>query len=145
MTIYLLLTKETVYDKILKKEVNTTPNFHHPYAPTKKKLLIYFSGTLVFLLIIFLMQKAGISCIYKYFFGLECPGCGMTRAFLSFLRLDFKAAFSYHPMVFFMPLTYIFILFNGRLFNNKKLDNLYIIFLISGFLINYLYKLFFKG
>ena len=65
----------------------------------------------------------------------------MTRAFLSLLRADFKAAFFYHPMVFFMPLTYIFILFDGRLFNNKKLDNFYIIFIISGFLINYLFKL----
>ena len=80
--------------------------------------------------------------MYKHFFGIECPGCGMVRACLSLLKADFKAAFSYHPMVFFMPLTYIFILFDGKLFNNKKLDIAYIIFIISGFLINYLLKLF---
>ena len=114
---------------------------HHPYAPSKKKLFIYFAGTVLYFLIVFLLQKAGISCLYKHFFGIECPGCGMTRAFISLIKLDFKKAFSYHPMVFFMPLTYIFILFDCRLFNNKKLDTCYIILIVSGFLINYLLKL----
>ena len=37
-------------------------------------------------------------CPFRYFFGVACPGCGMTRALLSALRFDFAAAFSYHPL-----------------------------------------------
>lgn len=40
----------------------------------------------------------GISCPIKYIFGVSCPGCGMTRATLSALRLDFAMAFYYHPL-----------------------------------------------
>ncbi|MDD4328245.1 MAG: DUF2752 domain-containing protein [Eubacteriales bacterium] len=32
--------------------------------------------------------------------GLPCPTCGMTRASLSLLHLNFGEAFYYHPMVF---------------------------------------------
>ncbi|MBQ8624945.1 MAG: DUF2752 domain-containing protein [Agathobacter sp.] len=37
-------------------------------------------------------------CPYDYIFGISCPGCGMTRAFLSLLRFDFASAFYYHPL-----------------------------------------------
>lgn len=37
-------------------------------------------------------------CPFKLIFGVDCPGCGMTRAFISALKLDFKAAFRYHPL-----------------------------------------------
>ncbi len=39
-----------------------------------------------------------IVCPVRCFFGIPCPGCGMTRALLSALRLDFSAAFAYHPL-----------------------------------------------
>ena len=35
--------------------------------------------------------------------GMPCPACGMTRAGLSILRLDFGAAFSYNPGIFLVP------------------------------------------
>ena len=41
-------------------------------------------------------------CMFLSFIGFPCPGCGLTRANLSFLRGDVIAAFGYHP-VFFMP------------------------------------------
>lgn len=37
-------------------------------------------------------------CPFQLFFGLSCPGCGMTRSFLSLLKLDFAHAFYYHPL-----------------------------------------------
>lgn len=37
-------------------------------------------------------------CPAKLFFGIPCPGCGLTRAHLAALQLDFRAAFSYHPL-----------------------------------------------
>ena len=40
----------------------------------------------------------GVSCPIKFITGISCPGCGMTRALTHALRLDFAAAFSYHPL-----------------------------------------------
>lgn len=40
----------------------------------------------------------GITCPIKYLTGISCPGCGMSRACLNALRLDFEAAFAYHPL-----------------------------------------------
>ncbi len=45
------------------------------------------------------LQLAGITCPIKYITGISCPGCGMTRAWLSLLlRGDLEAAFHYHPL-----------------------------------------------
>ena len=43
------------------------------------------------------LQLSGIHCPIKYLLGISCPGCGMTRALLAALRLDFSAAFGYNP------------------------------------------------
>lgn len=36
-------------------------------------------------------------CVIKYFFEIECPGCGVTRGLGSLLRLDINEALSYNP------------------------------------------------
>lgn len=45
--------------------------------------------------------KAG--CPIKWLTGVSCPGCGMSRAAAALLKCDFKTAFYYHPLIFFMP------------------------------------------
>lgn len=40
----------------------------------------------------------GMTCPIKYFFGISCPGCGMTRAYISVILLRFNRAFYYHPL-----------------------------------------------
>lgn len=45
----------------------------------------------------------GFGCPIKFFSGISCPGCGMTRALLSALRLDFSSAVKFHPLVFLLP------------------------------------------
>ena len=44
----------------------------------------------------------GIGCPVKALTGVSCPGCGMTRAWLSLLALRLPEALSYHPL-FWMP------------------------------------------
>ena len=39
-----------------------------------------------------------VGCPIKFLTGLSCPGCGMTRAYLSLLKLDFPSAFHFHPL-----------------------------------------------
>jgi len=46
----------------------------------------------------------GISpCIMYHIIGVPCPACGLTRAFISVARFDFRQAFAYHPLFIFVP------------------------------------------
>ncbi len=65
----------------------------------------------------------GIPCPIYWITGLQCPGCGISRMFLSMLRLDFLAAFHYNPAVFcLLPIfflvgarkVYLYIRYNKR-------------------------------
>ena len=51
-----------------------------------------------------LLFYIAVGCPFRYFFGICCPGCGMTRAAFSIIKLDFAGAFHYHPLIFIMPL-----------------------------------------
>ena len=42
--------------------------------------------------------------------GIPCPGCGMTRALLRLLSLDFAGAWYYHPLVFVIPLAILYLI-----------------------------------
>ena len=53
-------------------------------------------AAIAFLYLVFHMT--GVGCPLKYITGISCPGCGMTRAWGAVLRLDFAAAFRFHPL-----------------------------------------------
>lgn len=46
----------------------------------------------------------GFKCVFRTLTGIPCPGCGMTRALLAVLSLNFSDAFYYHPLFFVPPL-----------------------------------------
>ena len=54
--------------------------------------LFYFFMSMVF----------DIGCPILWITGISCAGCGMTRAWISLLHLNLKAAFQYHPL-FWLP------------------------------------------
>ena len=56
-----------------------------------------------------------VGCPLRFFFGLCCPGCGMTRAALSILKLDFLSAFHYHPLIFIMPICVLVYFFRKKM------------------------------
>ncbi len=68
-----------------------------------KKILLWAG---IFILIMACMYK----CPYDYILGISCPGCGMTRAFLSLLCLDFSSAFYYHPLFPLVILTALYLI-----------------------------------
>lgn len=78
-------------------------------------------------------HAVGIGCPIKFVTGISCMGCGMTRAWLSVLRLDIKGAFHYHPAFWVPPLFIIFL----YLKHTKKLKNnkLYIYFIFTSIMI----------
>ena len=71
-------------------------------APPKKRLLrviLIACGLLVLLVGYGLFYNAtgfGIHCMLHKTTGLECPGCGLTRAIAAVVRLDFAAAFDFN-------------------------------------------------
>lgn len=57
----------------------------------------------------------GIGCPIKFFTGISCPGCGMTKAVLAAIRLNFHEAFYYHPLFFLTPLIMVLYFFEDYL------------------------------
>jgi len=49
-------------------------------------------------------------CPFRFLLGISCPGCGMKSALLALLRLDFSAAFYYHPL---WPLVVLVVVYYG--------------------------------
>ena len=67
----------------------------------KTYLILAVIGGIAFVLSLF----AGISpCIIYHVTGLPCPACGLTRAFISVARFEWRQAFFYHPLFLPAPL-----------------------------------------
>lgn len=92
---------------------------------------------IVFLYVAF--DVLGIGCPIKFLTGISCIGCGMTRAWLSVLRLDWKSAFYYHPAFWLPPLFLIFFLFKNKI--SIKIYKIFIFTAISLFVIIYIARL----
>ena len=97
--------------------------------------------TAVILLFAVVLYFSPVSCLILPFTGVRCPGCGMTRALLSALRLDFKAAFNYHAMFWSVPILYLFFLFDGKIFKVKWVNVVVLILILAGFAINWVINL----
>lgn len=62
----------------------------------------------------------GIPCVFYKVTNLYCSGCGITRAIISLLKLDFYQAFRYNPLVIILlPLLLIYNIYIW-IFNGKK-------------------------
>ena len=57
----------------------------------------------------------GIGCPIKFCTGISCPGCGMTRAWLSLFSLRPDLAFAYHPLYWMAPLVFALVYFKHKI------------------------------
>lgn len=48
-------------------------------------------------------------CAVRFFLGIECPGCGLTRSMLSLIRGDFSESIQFHPMGILIALVAIYL------------------------------------
>ena len=48
------------------------------------------------------IESLGVTCPILFLTGVSCAGCGMSRAWLSLLRLDLAGALRFHPL-FWLP------------------------------------------
>lgn len=102
----------------------------------KQKLLL----TAALACAVLLMRAFSLPCPYLHLFGIQCPGCGMTRAVLAALRLDFSAAFHHHWMFWAPPVVWVLFLFDWRLFRVRWLDRGLLVLIVAGFLANWLWN-----
>ena len=109
----------------------------------KKDLLKKLLFTCAYFLLIFVFNKMEIGCIFLRFLHIPCPGCGMTRAWLSALSLDFASAFMHHFMFWSAPLLYLWFLFDGKLFKNRKINKAVFVLIALGFAANWFYQIYF--
>ena len=89
--------------------------------PNKKRIIILF----VFLIIIYLCIhfKFFIPCPILLVIKKYCPGCGITRMFLSLLSLDFYQAFRYNPLIFIsLPILLPYLLYQLYIWLYQKQD-----------------------
>ena len=103
------------------------------------KIFIHFLIFSVILIVSFF-----IGCPIRKIFGIPCPCCGISRAYLSAFKFDFKSAFSYHPLFIIFPFALFFIL-HKDVFDfhiSKKLQNVILILIAFIFIAVYLLRLF---
>ena len=92
---------------------------------------------LIFLPIIRFNLKFG--CPIQFFTGISCLGCGMSRAALALLKLDFELAFTMHPLIFLMPFVAIAIIFRNKL--SPKIKNILFVVTIALFIVVYIFRI----
>jgi len=82
-------------------------------------------------------------CFYKKYLGVECPGCGMQRAFIELLKGNFVESICLYPPL--VPIIIMFIYLSLHLKFNFNKGALYLkimfIFIASIILINFVLKL----
>jgi hypothetical protein len=94
-----------------------------------------------YFLIIGIMSYFKFTCIFIRFLNIPCPGCGMTRAWISMLSFNIADAFQYHLMFWSVPIMFLYFWFDGHIFKNKKIDKIVFWIIAIGFLINWLLNL----
>lgn len=73
------------------------------------KVFLLLMAMIVYSLFAYVFGNESI-CIFKVYVGLPCPGCGMTRSFLSLAQGHLHEAFYWHPLwplVFIGPALYL--------------------------------------
>ena len=94
-----------------------------------------------------LVVRQGWGCPFRNLTGIPCPGCGMTRAWFAFLRLDILTAFHYHPMFWSVPVLLGYCCFDGRLFRGNWINYGLLGLITFGIVVHYIVVLvaYFQG
>lgn len=77
----------------------------------KTKKIRQLCPVILAVMILFVLAVTGVyKCPMDYIFGIPCPMCGITRAFVSLVHGDIREAFYYHPLWPVALITVIFYL-----------------------------------
>jgi hypothetical protein len=84
-----------------------------------------------------------LTCPYKHYFKIDCPGCGFQRSFIYLLKGDVANSFyTYPPLIPILTLFTYLVVHIVKKFNNggKHIQRLYI-FCVVIICVNYIYKI----
>ena len=83
-----------------------------------------------------------LPCVPRTLTGIPCITCGLTRAWLYALHLDFLSALRQYPMFWAVPILALFFLWDGKLFRRRGVNVWVLGILLAGMLLSYLLRLF---
>jgi len=130
----MLQSKERTNTKrVLCKMIHIMNKYH-----VKEKLFF----TALYILFVAVLYSLDAECFFLSITGKQCPGCGMTRAWLLLIRGEFGKAFSMHPLYFTVPILYLYILLDGHLFKNVYVNYIVLGLIFGGFFILFMVRLF---
>lgn len=109
-----------------------------PIRAPKDKLIV----SVILLAAVLLMKLFAVPCPFFAATCVPCPTCGMTRAWIAALSLDFTTAFAFHPLFWTVPLLYVCFLYDGRLFRKAWINTLLYLVIGAAFLTHWLLTLF---
>lgn len=83
-----------------------------------------------------------LPCPTKYFFGVECPGCGMQRAIIELLRGNLVESIKLYPPLIPMLLMLVVLIINLKVNSVvwQKVLKIFFIANVAIILINYIFK-----
>jgi hypothetical protein len=127
--------KNTFSEISAEKRILTKPNRKKQWNTVLERLKLC-----VFIILVYLfLSILHIGCPIRLITGISCPGCGMTRAALAVLHLNFAKAFYYHPLIIITPIMLFLFLF--EVYINPRLYKAAWIIIIGLFLIVYFLRL----
>jgi glucan phosphoethanolaminetransferase (alkaline phosphatase superfamily) len=89
------------------------------------------------------LELNSLPCFYKKFLGIECPGCGMQRAFIELLRGNFIESLKTYPAllptIFIVLYLMLHLIFKFR--KGAEVLKISFIFTASIIVINFIFKL----
>jgi len=103
------------------------------------------TGYMLFEGIVDWLERKQLPCFYKSMFGIECPGCGMQRAFIALLRGDIIESLKLYPALIPTIIMFVF-LFIHLFYKLKNGAKILVSLFISNtviIIISYIFKLFF--
>jgi len=87
------------------------------------------------------------ACFYKKYFGIECPGCGMQRAFIELLKGNIVESIILYPallpMIFMISYLIAHIIFKFR--KGYLVLKISFIFTVSIIVVHFIFKLIYYG
>lgn len=105
----------------------------------RKRIIQFLTAMGAIVLLYVFFSLIGVGCPIKFLTGISCCGCGMTRAYVALLHLDFKQAFFFHPLFALPPLFIILFLIKNKI--SIKIYRAILFTMCFAFVIVYLYRM----